>query len=115
MKNYIEQYFNLLVNSNDITVVEELMPSITLDKTNQIIEVLVSKLNEEIKLAEELGDHEYISYLKQVITLLSNRKVEETKEESRLPKNIIIFSHDVIKAIKKFNDPFYYDEITQAI
>ena len=41
MKDYIEQYFNLLVNSNDIKVVAELMPSITLDKTNQIIDELI--------------------------------------------------------------------------
>ena len=45
VNEYIEQYFNLLVNSDDISVVEELLPSIMLDKTNQIIEILISKLN----------------------------------------------------------------------
>jgi len=115
MKEYIEQYFNLLVNTNDINVVKEILPNINLDKTNQIIEQLIIKLTEEMKLAEELEDHEYISYLKEVIALLSNRKVEEIKEESKLSRNIIIFSHSVIKTIKKLNDSFYYDEITHAV
>lgn len=56
VNEYLEQYFNLLVNSDDISVAEELLPSIMLDKTNQIIEILISKLNEEIEVAEELED-----------------------------------------------------------
>ena len=81
VNEYIEQYFNLLVNSDDISVVEELLPSIMLDKTNQIIEILISKLNEEIEVAEELEDTEYLVHLKKIILLLSARKESIIEEE----------------------------------
>ena len=115
MSEYIEQYFNLLVNSSDVNVVKELLPCIVLDKTNQIIEQLVSKLNEEVIIAEEFNDREYLLYLKEVILLLSERKEKVIEEDGVLDNNIIIFSHDVIKTIKKLNDPFYYSEILHAI
>lgn len=115
MNEYIEQYFNLLVNSDDISVVEELLPSIMLDKTNQIIEILISKLNEEIEVAEELEDTEYLVHLKKIILLLSARKEPIIEEEGILDKNIIILSSDIVKTLKKLNDPMYYIETLRAI
>lgn len=115
MNEYIEQYFNLLVNSDDISVVEELLPSIMLDKTNQIIEILISKLNEEIEVAEELEDTEYLVHLKKIILLLSARKEPIIEEEGILDKNIIILSSDIAKTLKKLNDPMYYIETLRAI
>ena len=104
MSRYIDYYFDILVNLTDINDVKEILPSINLDGTNKILDILIDKLNEELNVADELGDEEYSLYLKSVIDLLKDCKVEEIEEESVLDnENIIIFSDNILKTIKKLS------------
>lgn len=116
MSRYIDYYFDILVNLTDINDVKEILPSINLDGTNKILDILIDKLNEELNVADELGDEEYSLYLKSVIDLLKDCKVEDIEEESVFDnENIIIFGDNILKAIKKLNDSFYYIECLAAI
>lgn len=115
MDKYIDYYFNILVSLDNIDDVREMLPNINLDKTNQILDMVIKKINEEIVVARELEDEKYLLYLNDVIDLLNSRKVEEIEEESFFNENIVIFSSNILKTIRKLNDSFFYLECVSAI
>ena len=116
MSRYIDYYFDILINLTDVNDIKEILPSINLDGTNEILDILIEKLNEEVNVAIELGDEEYLVYLKSVIDMLKDSKIEEVEEKSVLDnENIIIFGDNILKTIRKLNDSFYYNECIVAI
>ena len=117
MNKYIDYYFDILINSTSIEEIREILPSINLGKTNDILDILIGKIDEEIRVAEELGDFEYLDYLKKVIELLNSSKVVEDKvdEVSFADENIIIFSESFLKSLRRLDDSFYYGECMSAI
>lgn len=115
MKEYLEQYFDLLINTNNLDVIKEFLPNIMLDNTNQIIDILLTNLKEELKLSIELDDKYYENHLKKVIILLESQKKEKIILPSLYSTNILIFSSRFKKSLSKLNDSLFYSEINHAI
>lgn len=116
MENYLNEYYNLLINTNDLNVINEFMPTLLLDKTNDMIELLINKINEEKSLAVELECDEYLEHLNAVIKLLkSKQKKEEILDEGILNENVLIFDPNFIKDLRKLDDISLYKETLIAI
>lgn len=116
MEKYIEYFFDLIVNAANIDDIKNVLPSINLDKTNYVLDILIGKLKEEIEVAVELEDEEYLSYLREVIVLLSECRIEEKPEISLFEsENVIIFSDTFLKSLKRLNDSLFYGECLSTI
>lgn len=116
MDKYIEYFFDLIVNAADINDVKDVLPSINLDKTNYVLDVLIGKIEEEIVVAVELEDEEYLSYLREVTSLLRGCRIEEEPEVSLFEsENMIIFSDTFLKSLKRLNDSLFYSECLSTI
>lgn len=116
MDKYIEYYFELLINTRDINEIKSVLPSINLDKTNYILDILISKLLEEIELAKEFDDQEYLEHCNVLVTLLKASKIEEIEETSIFEtENIIIFSDGFLKSLRKLNDSLFYGECLTTV
>lgn len=116
MNKYIDYFFDLIVNAADINDVKVVLPSINLDKTNYVLDALIGKIEEEIDVAIELKDEEYLSYLREVTSLLRGCRIEETSEVSLFEsENIIIFSDTFLKSLKRLNDSLFYSECLSTI
>lgn len=118
MNKYLEEYFKLLINTSDFEVIEEFLPTITLDKTNELLDLLIEKLKEELVVAVELGDDEYKEHLDKLIELLQSKKQEELNFNSPLnisDDNILVYSPGFLKSVQKLDDVSFYRSIKKAI
>lgn len=116
MEFYLKNYLDILINTEDIEVVKQFLPSITLDGTNQIIDILLDGLKEEFDLAVECEDIKYQIHLEQVMELLKNCKEQEPIiEESKSPQNILIFGPNFMKSVKELEDSQNYKPILTAV
>lgn len=118
MELYLEQYYDLLINTKDIEVIKEFLPSITLDKTNEILNQILLRLNEEYNFAVEYGDLDYQKHLQLVINLVESVKEKEPEPEpeiSVLQENILIFDSNFLKSVKSLEDSVNYKAILTAI
>ena len=116
MDKYIDYFFDLIVNASNIDDVKDVLPSINLDKTNYVLDVLIGKIEEEIEVALELDDEEYLTYLREVTSLLKGCRIDETQEVSLFEsENVIIFSDTFLKSLKRLNDSLFYGECLSTI
>lgn len=116
MEFYLEHYFDILINTRDFEILNQLMPSITLDKTNQVLDKLILKIQAEMVLALEYEDVDYENHLKQVVSLLESKKEKHiTYEESKSSENILVFSPYFLKSVKQMEDSKNYKAILTAI
>lgn len=116
MELYLEQYLDLLINTKDIEVIKQFLPSITLDKTDEILNEIQKKLKEELKLSIEYNDLEYQDHLTKVLDLIENiKEKEEEPEISKLPENMLIFGPNFMKSVKDLEDSENYKSILTAI
>ena len=116
MEEYLYQYFDLLINTDDIEVIKEFLPGLTLDRTEELIDLLIENLEKEFQLAIELEDLVYKEHLMKVISLLQSKKEKVEETVSVFDKdNILIFGPNFLKDLKRLNDSKLYAEVSRAI
>lgn len=116
MEGYLKNYFDILINTTDIETIKMMLPSLSLDKTNDFIDCLVDMLYSESDLAVEIGDTQYIKHLEAVSNLLLSKKTKIPTEDIPLQrKNTIVFSQGFLKSLKPLEDSALYREILFAL
>lgn len=113
VKVRLDSYFYTLINVQDLDYIkEQMLPTLLLNRTNLIIDLLIKKMSEELELAIEAEMHEYKEYLEKVIEIFKESKVkqEESKKTQtlerkfKLDENVLIFAPCFYRALKKIKE-----------
>lgn len=115
MEEYLNQYFKILINTRNLEQIDEFLPTVMFSNTEKFIDLLILKLEDEIKLAKELEDFEYHEHLLNIINLLNGKKEDKSLNVSTLNSNVLVFDPEFLKTMKKLNDILFYQEIVKAV